>query len=398
MNSPSRDQALLTARKDVAKYFHDQQIALNLQDFNFELIGLYLANESVIAKTNILDSLWYYLKNKSTSNYYVLTSGIKNLIKLFNYLLDFIDEQKLLPKPSAAILLYEKLESVFQRSIFRKALSLTGNKLQFHQIAWLDTVFRKQEKETVFEVLSIVYDLDVYESLGRVVKQRGFCFPEYLYSNDVELEIEGLFHPKINEPVINDVSFNGNENVIILSGSNMSGKSSLLKALGLAIYLSHIGFPVPAARLSTVIFYGLMTTINLPDDIDKGYSHFYTEVKRVKLLAEKLLAHEKMFVIIDELFRGTNVTDAFDASLLIISALSNIKNSFFIISTHIVELVPELRKYKNISFKFLETKFEKEHPEFTFKLKDGVSEEKFGMFFIKNEGIVDIINSAAKKH
>jgi DNA mismatch repair protein MutS len=147
----------------------------------------------------------------------------------------------------------------------------------------------------------------------------------------------------------------------------------------------------------TSVFEGLITTINLSDNIESGYSHFFSEVQRIKLLAESLIESEKMVVILDELFRGTNVKDAFDASLAVISALSTIKNSFFLISTHIVELVPELKKHENISFMHLETVFRNDQPEFTYQLKEGVSKEKVGMFIIKKEGIIDIIEIAAAK-
>ena len=99
----------------------------------------------------------------------------------------------------------------------------------------------------------------------------------------------------------------------------MAGKSTFLKALGVAIYISHLGFPVPAEKMSTTIYNGIITTINLSDNMNRGYSHFYSEVRRVKEVANKLKEKNRLLVIFDELFRGTNVKDAFDASLLIIT-------------------------------------------------------------------------------
>lgn len=104
-----------------------------------------------------------------------------------------------------------------------------------------------------------------------------------------------------------------------------------------------------------------------------------------------------MFVILDELFRGTNVKDALDASLLIISELTNIHNSIFLISTHIIELAERLNKYGNISFNYLDTFFEENKPQFTYKLKEGISSERMGLFIVENERIVDIIKEASMK-
>ena len=141
----------------------------------------------------------------------------------------------------------------------------------------------------------------------------------------------------------------------------------------------------------------MATTINLPDNINEGLSHYYTEVKRVKEVAEILLRNQNIFVIFDELFRGTNVKDAYDASYLIISELSAIRNSAFIISTHIIELAASLNKFKNISFGYLDTYFENQKPVFTYSLKEGISNETLGMYIVKNEGIVEVLKMAAKK-
>lgn len=140
---------------------------------------------------------------------------------------------------------------------------------------------------------------------------------------------------------------------------------------------------------------GLVTTINLPDDLKQGLSHYYTEVKRINEVAQILLKHDKMFVIFDELFRGTNVNDAFDASSLIISELTTVKNSFYIISTHIIELAEVLRKFDNVAFQYLDTYFENKKPVFTYQLRKGISKETLGMYIIQNEGIVDILQQAS---
>src|SRR3546814_20833413 len=75
-----------------------------------------------------------------------------------------------------------------------------------------------------------------------------------------------------------------------------------------------LGFPVPATRMRTCVLDGLITTINLADNIGAGYSHFYTEVKRVKLVAERIQQTDRLLVIFDELFRGTNVKEAYERS------------------------------------------------------------------------------------
>ena len=109
----------------------------------------------------------------------------------------------------------------------------------------------------------------------------------------------------------------------------MAGKSTFLKSVSLTVYLAHIGFPVPAKSCEISIFNGLFTTINLSDDIQQGYSHYYSEVKRIKDMALNLNSHKKLFIIFDELFRGTNVKDAYEASLLITKVFFEIKELTF---------------------------------------------------------------------
>jgi DNA mismatch repair protein MutS len=212
----------------------------------------------------------------------------------------------------------------------------------------------------------------------------------------LKLTINGLFHPSISNAIKNNVHIDHKQNIIFLTGSNMSGKSSLLKSLGLVIYLAHLGFPVPADAMESTVFNGLITTINLPDNINQGLSHYFTEVKRVKEVAESLLKNNRVFVIFDELFRGTNVKDAFDGSSLIMSELSTINNSAFIISSHIIELAAVLREFSNISFRYLDTYFQDQKPVFTFRLTEGIAKEALGMYIVRNEGIVELLRQAAK--
>jgi DNA mismatch repair protein MutS len=163
------------------------------------------------------------------------------------------------------------------------------------------------------------------------------------------------------------------------------------------IYLSHLGFPVPAKKMTTSLFDGLFTTINLTDNLNIGYSHFYSEVKRVKDLVTKINTDKKLFIIFDELFRGTNVKDAYDASLMIISALAKIKDNLFFISTHILEVAETLDQKDLIMFSCFESDLKDQQPVYDYKLKDGISKERIGLLIIKNEKIPEILDQIIKK-
>jgi len=177
--------------------------------------------------------------------------------------------------------------------------------------------------------LNIVYKIDVLQTFAKIVKMDGFSLPEYVTDKNPVFEVTEGFHPFLESPISNSFSFKRNSSLCFLTGPNMSGKSTFMKTMGLMIYLSHIGLPVPAKHFKTSIFDGLFTTINLTDSLNLGYSHFYSEVKRVKDIVIKINSKRNLFIIFDELFRGTNVKDAYDASLMIISALAKIRDNFF---------------------------------------------------------------------
>lgn len=262
--------------------------------------------------------------------------------------------------------------------------------MSISQIFQYDEIFRLKYKEEFAIFLNIVYEFDALLAIASAVKKHNLSYPVYLGSNGVRIEIRELFHPFIKHPVKNDFDFK-ESNFCLLTGSNMTGKSTFLKSIGSSLYLAHIGFPVPAKEFKTSLFDGIYTTINLADNIHLGYSHFFNEVRRVKETVTKLQRKGKYFIIFDELFRGTNLRDAYEASMLIIKALAKIKTSLFVISTHLIELALELEEEEKISFLFLESAVENNKPKFYYKLKKGISRDRLGIVIVKNEGIVELL-------
>ena len=397
MQSPFNNLDQITLRSDVIKYFHDNRISLEIKNEEVDLIEFYLQSKFKTFKNNPIDAVADYVTRKSSNDYYVIKTGLKYLIQLTKYILGFIQDHKSNQPPKYLVLIFEQMNEIIGEGVLLAATKLDEKCLSFLEVSKLDRALRGTEKENAKTLLKLVYEFDVFENIALVALAKGFSFPVFTKEANLKLNIDGLFHPSIDNPVKNNVYLDQKQNMIFLTGSNMAGKSSLLKSLGLVIYLSHLGFPVPADAMETTVFNGLVTTINLPDNINQGLSHYYTEVKRVREVAEGLLMQNKLFVIFDELFRGTNVKDAFDGSSLIIAELSSIKNSAFIISTHIVELAAVLQRFNNISFQYLDTYFESQKPIFTYLLKEGISKETLGMYIVRNEGIVEILRQAANK-
>lgn len=165
-----------------------------------------------------------------------------------------------------------------------------------------------------------------------------------------------------------------------------------MKSFGIAVYMAHMGFPVAAKSMEFSVQDGMYTSINVPDNISLGYSHFYAEVLRVKKVAEEVSKSKRLVVIFDELFKGTNVKDAYDATLAVTKALSKRRLCSFMISTHIIEVGQELSKAcDNVTFAYLPTIMNGHIPVYTYKLESGITSDKHGMLIINNERIVEII-------
>jgi DNA mismatch repair protein MutS len=399
MRTPGTDLGLLTDRIDTIKYFKESGLEIDINNNQLDLIEYYINYAKGHLKHNPIDSLAAYLGNKIKSNvhYYTVGLGLQHLLTLLRYSAKLISELDNKEAPAYLKRTSKSLENILELDIVKYALTIRNfKKLNFHQTSKLDVFFRRKGKDIAKQLLAIFYELDVFETVAYAATQNGFSLPAYLDTAEIALEIQGLRHPAIAKAIENDIELNKAGNLIFLSGSNMAGKSSLLKSIGITIYLAHIGFPVPATSMKTCIFHGLVSSINLSDQTQNGLSHYYSEVMRIKETASLLNGRDKMFIMFDELFRGTNVKDAYEASLLVISELAKIRTSIFIISTHIVELAQELEKIKNISFRYMETQFIEGKYQFTYRLQNGVSTDRLGMYILQNEGIVDLIRQASK--
>ena len=265
--------------------------------------------------------------------------------------------------------------------------------MSYEQAVTYDRVFRFEERDNLKKILYYVYLLDVYMTVAEVSKSRNFVQAK-AYPTEVNiLKLKGVFHPFLKKPVGNDIVVDKDSNVIFLTGANMAGKSTFMKTFAISIFLAHVGFPVPAESMEFSVRNGMFTTINLPDNLSMGYSHFYAEVLRVKKVAQQVRQTPNLIIIFDELFRGTNVKDAYDATLAVTEAFAEIRNCTFMISTHIIEVGQVLKeRCSNIKFVYLPTLMEGSKPVYTYRLTEGITNDRHGMIIINNERIIEIIN------
>lgn len=268
-----------------------------------------------------------------------------------------------------------------------------GERFNIRQNLYFGYYLRNRYRNNTLELIEIYSRLDAWYSMAVAVKTFKLSFPEFIEQDAPLVEAKGLYHILIPHPVAYDLQMNPENNFLFLTGANMAGKSTLIKSVGSAVFLAHIGMGVPAASMKLTLFDGLLSNINVVDNIAKGESFFFNEVQRIKNTIDKINNGKKWLVLIDELFKGTNVQDAMKCSLTVIKGLIKIKNSLFILSTHLYEIGEELKVFPNISFRYFETMVDNDQLQFSYQLKEGISNDRIGYVILKREKVVEMLEN-----
>lgn len=308
-------------------------------------------------------------------------------LKSITALLDGLD------LPSNISIYIDRISQVLKQEPL-KLLSETerGEKFNTRQNLYFGFYLRNRYRNNTLELIDIFGRLDAWYSMAVAVKTYKLSFPEFIEQDAPLVEARGLYHILIPKPVAYDLQMSPEHNFLFLTGANMAGKSTLIKSVGSAVFLAHIGMGVPAANMKLTLFDGLLSNINVVDNIAKGESFFFNEVQRIKNTIDKINNGKKWLVLIDELFKGTNVQDAMKCSLTVIKGLIKIKNSLFILSTHLYEIGEELKGFPNISFRYFETTVDNDQLQFSYQLKEGISNDRIGYVILKREKVVEMLD------
>lgn len=275
----------------------------------------------------------------------------------------------------------------------RLAATAADAKLSRQELLYYARRLRNDYKGATLEAVDIFSRLDAWYSMAVAVKTFDLHFPKFIDSSKPYIKGEGLYHILLQHPVAYDLVMDREQNFLFLTGANMAGKSTLIKAVGSSVFLAHMGMGVPARRMELSVFDGLLSNINVADNIVKGESYFFNEVQRIKNTVNKINDGRKWLVLIDELFKGTNVQDAMKCSLAVIKGLIKINNSLFILSTHLYEIGDELKQHPNIAFKYFETEVHDDQLRFSYQLKEGISNDRIGYVILKREKVVELLEN-----
>lgn len=397
--APLSDREAINRRSAVFRHFQQRKPQLPFQSIWFDAAVHYLENSDARTRLTHEDN---NLKRKFTSligsdtAYQFVVNGVDAVSNIVTSIYAFVNSDALkgneeMEKETAILL------ARMEDPAFAQVLPLaTLKKRSFEDTALLDKLYRFTLRETIMKVLHYCYAIDLYHCVANVATKLELAFPVATEDNS-GLMLNKAWHPLLERAVPNSFELLPGQQVVFLTGANMAGKSTFMKTLGICMYLAHMGFPVPAADMQFTVRDGIFTTINLADNLNMGHSHFYAEVLRVKNIVEQVRQGHNLFVIFDELFRGTNVKDAGDGTVAITQAFAMQKQTLFVVSTHIIEAADELKqRCDNIRYVYMPTYMEGSVPRYTYKLEEGVTADRHGMLIIQNEGMLDMLREASR--
>ncbi len=253
--------------------------------------------------------------------------------------------------------------------------------------SWRMDSWRKKHKEIIPKVLEELHIVEAYLSLSLFSAFQPVVFPSVV--NELKIDINQGFHPLIDrsDVIANDFIFDGGKSMGIITGSNMSGKSTFLKAVGINHFLSQRGLPVFAKAMTT--FCGpIKTCLRVSDDIDKGYSSFYAEVRRITHIVKHSQNTDAPFLyLIDEIFRGTNNNERYIGSEYVIKQLAMSDRALGFISTHDLELTQLEKDFPKVdNFHFRDDVSENQLV-FSYKIKEGPCPTTNALKILRAEGL-----------
>ena len=218
----------------------------------------------------------------------------------------------------------------------------------------------------------------------------SYNHPNFVYptlNNKYEIAFEAIGHPLIpsEQRITNDITLN-EQAFILLTGSNMSGKSTFLRTLGVNMLLTLVGLPV-CARKANVHPLRLLVSMRLADSLSDGKSYFFAEINRIQQIV-KTLESERCFVLLDEVLRGTNSEDKQQGTIKIVERLLSLQ-ALGVLATHDIEVCNLSEQYpQQLQNKCFESIIENGELTFDYKLRDGVCKNKNATILMNKLGII----------
>ena len=238
--------------------------------------------------------------------------------------------------------------------------------------------------------LNIIGRFEVLCSLANFSANRSDCTYPEIRSGSYILDMKGAGHPLMDprRRVDNDLSIQGMGQIYLITGANMAGKSTLLRTAGVNLVLAMTGAPVCSASMAFTPA-KIMTSVRTHDSLGDDESYFYAELKKLSAIIRELERGDPLFVIVDEMLRGTNSKDKHTGSEALIRKLIRM-GAYGMVATHDVELGRLAEEYPTQVYPVcFEVALEGNQLHFDYLLRPGISRSLNATFLMKNMGIID---------
>ncbi len=248
--------------------------------------------------------------------------------------------------------------------------------------------WKAKNNTNIAKWFNVLAEYEALQSLATIsFNNDDWCFPT-LADNYFEIKASNLGHPLINKKnsVTNLIDIKNASSVMLITGSNMAGKSTYLRSVGVNAILCMAGAPACASSF-TMSPVQILSSLRVADNLAENTSTFYAELKKLKTIIEKINNGEQVFILLDEILRGTNSLDRHTGTDALIRQLIKQKTAA-ILATHDVELAKIETEYpRNIFNHHFDAQINGEELYFDYKLKNGVCTNMNASLLMKKIGL-----------
>lgn len=316
--------------------------------------------------------------------------GILKLLEDQKFESEMLEEiyEKLFSKDKSAAKAIKELTRIAEKIDIRSNgfffIALNGLFLWDYQCVFSIESWKEKYSDVIEEWLSAIGEIEALMSISVLNHISDEVVFPIIENEPMIFEAEDLGHPLIAEEARISNSVDMSRSIFIITGSNMSGKTTFLRTIGINLVIAYCGGAVYSRKMRCSKM-NMYTSMRITDDLKAGISTFYGELIRIKEIIEGAERHENMIFLIDEIFRGTNSRDRIEGALAVIKNL-NKEGVMGAITTHDLELcvLDKAERIKNFHF---EEYYRDNKIYFDYKLKSGVSKTTNAKYLMKIIGI-----------
>jgi len=340
---------------------------------------------------------------RKSAGTFAVASKYKDHIKSFSNMLQLFEQEQFhspyIKRLKESLKNQTHLPAYQQIRILEKAVDMTY--VRFHQLYVLFNIitlwdfqcqislerWKKQCGKLLEGWLKTIGEVEALSSCALL----AFDHPDWSWPEITpglpRVQAKNMGHPLLPESrVCNDVEISKPGEILLITGSNMSGKSTLLRTIGLNLVLAYIGCPVCAEKFSSSVM-EIYTSMRINDNLDTGTSSFLAELLRIKRILEEAQKEKSLIFLLDEIFRGTNSRDRHTGAKHLIKKLSR-SGVVGLVSTHDLEL-GDLAQENNLPIRnfHFEEYYQNGHIHFDYKLRPGISTTRNAIYLMRMAGI-----------